>query len=585
MSGASHIVKRQLLELRGVRKAEATERQNQLKQLYYQQLLPLIDQYLSKWNSNGAQVRIDRLVLDLGVIKTNHFKSDFIRQFERELVQQLEAMTKESLAEEVETPTVSTDVDAARSDLELIDFFVQTGNLPWWVQASAGNRIETAFRKAIEDHPGQLIAQLSNWIKQENYTRRIIRQLSTDTLEQLIQLSTSGHAISFQSAFNDFLLLLEPISVIWSKSTHHLKEESYLRLFSLLFSEKQPLASRIHLWEALMLQLAQAFRQPYAAWLELLQEMIQEVQLSGKLLRSPFIEIREQLFSLIADRRAQAFDIGTREESQLDWKDDELWNKWLRERGMDAAHGGQLHWLQKLSKDQSLSKKLRLQLDQLPFGKAWSDWKVAERRELARLIGHLDKRKPANSPAHKSKAGKPKITSAFSAAEETFINNAGLVILWPYLPRLFSSLSLVEGKRFVSPTAAHRATGILQYLADGQADISEYLLGFNKVLCGLAWDELLDFGEAVTVVEAKECDTFLNAVIANAPVLKNMTVDGFRGSFLLRKGMLKPGAEAWELHVEAAPYDIVLEQFPWSWPIVKLPWLAKPILVEWPTTM
>jgi hypothetical protein len=172
-------------------------------------------------------------------------------------------------------------------------------------------------------------------------------------------------------------------------------------------------------------------------------------------------------------------------------------------------------------------------------------------------------------------------TDVFSQANELFIANAGLVILWPYLSRFFQSLNLVGDKQFVDDLARHRAAGLLQYLADGLPDTPEFLLGFNKILCGLPWDEVLDFGEPITEEEKEECDFLLQAVIANAPILKNMKPEGFRGTFLLRKGMIRPAPNAWQLYVERESYDVVLEKFPWSWKVVKLPWLDRVILVEW----
>jgi len=75
--------------------------------------------------------------------------------------------------------------------------------------------------------------------------------------------------------------------------------------------------------------------------------------------------------------------------------------------------------------------------------------------------------------------------------------DAGLIILWPFLPRFFRSLGLLEDKQFVDEAAAHRAAGLLQYLADGQPEAPEYLLIFNKILCGLPWDEVLGFGDPI----------------------------------------------------------------------------------------
>ena len=169
----------------------------------------------------------------------------------------------------------------------------------------------------------------------------------------------------------------------------------------------------------------------------------------------------------------------------------------------------------------------------------------------------------------------------FSDTDELFVSNAGLVILFPFLSRFFENLNLLDERRFASVAAAHRAVGLLQFLADGREIPAEHQCGLNKILCGLDDETVLEFGEPVTTEEAEACETLLEAVIANAPILGEMSVDGFRGSFLIRKGIIRAGAGAWQLNVERETFDIVLERFPWNWSIVKLPWMQWAISVEW----
>jgi len=170
----------------------------------------------------------------------------------------------------------------------------------------------------------------------------------------------------------------------------------------------------------------------------------------------------------------------------------------------------------------------------------------------------------------------------FSDADEAYITNAGLVILWPFLVRFFERLGLSEGRRFKDVAAPHRGVRLLQYLADpNQEPPPEYLLLLNKVLCGMAVDEVFDFGAPVTEDENEECSRFLAAVIEEVPILHNMSIPGFRATFLLRKGQLSTRDGAWLLRVERETYDVVLDRFPWSVAWVKLPWMEAPMHVEW----
>jgi hypothetical protein len=171
---------------------------------------------------------------------------------------------------------------------------------------------------------------------------------------------------------------------------------------------------------------------------------------------------------------------------------------------------------------------------------------------------------------------------SFSEADELYINNAGLVILWPFLSHFFTHLDLLaENKQFKNLATMQRAVALLQYLAIENDNFPEYWLALNKVLCGMAITDVYHLDSPLLESEMSECTTLLKAVIAQAPILRDMSESGLRGTFLLRAGVLSTRDGAWLLRVERETYDIVLDRFPWSWVWVKLPWMEAPLRVEW----
>ena len=203
-----------------------------------------------------------------------------------------------------------------------------------------------------------------------------------------------------------------------------------------------------------------------------------------------------------------------------------------------------------------------------------------EAKQASPIIEKLVKRLDASM--HKTDAAtSPSIDTSFSDTDEIFIDNAGLVTLWPFLGHFFGHLGLMHDKRFKDEAAMHRGVGLLQYLAAEDPYPAEFLLPLNKLLCGLELTDVFDSDEQVSATEAEECTNMLEAVIARAPILKNMSVVGYRGTFLLRKGSLTTRDGAWLLRVERATHDIVLDRFPWSLNWIKLPWMKAPLRVEW----
>jgi len=159
--------------------------------------------------------------------------------------------------------------------------------------------------------------------------------------------------------------------------------------------------------------------------------------------------------------------------------------------------------------------------------------------------------------------------------------NAGLVILWPFLKTFLERLGLLGEKGFRDEMSRQRGAILLHCLASGEAEAPEYLLPLNKVLCGLPLDASFEADGPLRTEDIEECERLLAAVIGQVPVLNKMSVAGFRGSFLLRAGMLGVRDGAWLLRVERETHDLVLDRFPWGFEWVKLPWMEAAMQVEW----
>ena len=133
----------------------------------------------------------------------------------------------------------------------------------------------------------------------------------------------------------------------------------------------------------------------------------------------------------------------------------------------------------------------------------------------------------------------------FSDSEEIYIYNSGLVLLWPFVPRFFESLKLIQRGQFVNSESAERAVLILQYLVDATTEIPEHLLPLNKILCGIDLLEPVAANLEITEPQRDECEHLLSAVIDNWSILKNTSIEGFRWAFLQREGILKVRDGSW----------------------------------------
>lgn len=162
-----------------------------------------------------------------------------------------------------------------------------------------------------------------------------------------------------------------------------------------------------------------------------------------------------------------------------------------------------------------------------------------------------------------------------------FIENAGLVLVHPFLNPLFETLGWVEQGMFKSHEHAGLGALLLQYMAQGDVPAEEAMLPLNKVLCGLSPMHFVDVEARPDAVAMQEADKVLEAVIQHWEVLKNTSIEGLRETFLCRSGKMEHKGDAWTVQVETKGVDILLNQLPWGLSVVKLPWTSELLQVSW----
>jgi hypothetical protein len=166
-----------------------------------------------------------------------------------------------------------------------------------------------------------------------------------------------------------------------------------------------------------------------------------------------------------------------------------------------------------------------------------------------------------------------------------YIQNAGLVILHPFLPLFFNHLGLSDDKNNFKDEASHQKAVLLsQYLVTGDTSIVEEGILLNKIICGYPIEEPIIKELELSEFEMAEAIDLLAQVIqswkmSETPV--NNTIEGLQQSFLQRQGKLLQKDADWLLQVEQKSYDMVLSSLPWSIGIIKNAWMKDMLWVEW----
>ena len=163
------------------------------------------------------------------------------------------------------------------------------------------------------------------------------------------------------------------------------------------------------------------------------------------------------------------------------------------------------------------------------------------------------------------------------------VDHAGLVVLHPFLPRLFERLGVAApGTRAIDEALLPRAAALLAYAALGDDNALDFELGLIKVLLGLAPETVvLTPAGSLSAADRDEVDALLHSVIEHWQVLRHTSIAGLRGSFLQRRGLLNAVDGTWRLRVEPDSFDMLIDRLPWALGPIKLPWMNTLLFTEW----
>ncbi|WP_299464198.1 contractile injection system tape measure protein [uncultured Microscilla sp.] len=569
-----HIIKKQVFEVAVAGEEKAQDIHDQLGAIFQRKVLPLISETLDRLSPPNVLHRLDTLEIDLGQVRVNHLEEDVAQQVQAVLAKLLQASLakaeavypaqelEQHQAQEVmprlkaafrallnERLPGDTSLDTLLARLKAIDlglaseyavtverlktalidllkakggfdqllgeaddwvneaqakaeskqnkgtgaaseilvFFLDTGRLPWWAQATP-DLLEKALLATLEQHPVWLHTQLNKYYKTSTGCKRIIATFSDEGLLELGASYTTSQYLwplvqALQKSLPSLAILLD----------YDLARLRYL------------------FWELALLTL------------------------SGQAPRSPKGTLFLQNFVLTLAQGAtpprKATEVVTL----------------LAQAPLVVADAPAIDW-----------------------GEVWAEADLEPMLETTKVQAVDEEDEPL-------------LQKKFTASDEIYIDNAGIVILWVFLTNFFKNLDWLEDKQFKTVELQHRAAWMLQYLVDGTTEPPEYVLPLNKLLCGIPIEQALEPQAPLTEEEQADAQVLIEAVLEYAKGLGNISVEGLQQSFLQREGVLTQpnNSNGYLLQVEKETFDILLTRLEWSYQVVKLPWMPQAIFVEW----
>ena len=616
MNFRSHKICRQYLNLEfNGPESEGVLLQRTLPDLCDHLLLPAIEKAMDRSCPQESYLTIDRLEIDAGSMKLD--------QLDRQLPEMVAAALEKYLQNLQPGDFLSNVVSSAnvqhrtvpQAIIDAFIFFLKHGTLPWSFHLPSGSGFEDLISASLREQGGrgaafeQLKNELLETLTSPTARKRLVQQFTPSFLEKLLlQLSTedkevlddilrrfrSKHGASAGSAQREKALWEELFASV--SSAIHLGKEG-----SIAMTEKhESVAAEESIGKAFIFYLkhgtlplsfhlpaGSGFEELVPAFfsegdtLELLKNELLETLLSAtarmRLVRqfSPaFLE--SLLFKLSAERKSVLDDVIRQLRSsngasgERDDREEELWEllfatlasgKPLTAENVTAEKSKK--WAPAPSLTADVSVKVSSSEAQVnPESTEASGNQPAMHRNI----------RTQQEPDQLSGIEHPDAESGI------YIELAGLVLLHPFLPQLFSALGIADDEKLLQPS---RALTLLYYLATGLFDAPEYELVLPKILCGISLDRVVESDITLSTSELEEASVLLTAVIRHWDVLKNTGHEGLRETFFKRAGKLARHGGEWLLQVESKSCDILLEQLPWGISMIQLPWMTGMLRVEW----
>ena len=488
----------------------AFEIQNEISSIYNSRIVPVLDEICQQFSAKDSVIKLDKLEIDLGSVSLENLEEELVEKPRKHFREALSNLVRQA---ELDPGSTVNKISRSTSKLELLDYFLQTGTLPWWADRSAVSDLEGIFRELIKQSPEEIKALIIRGTQDEDFRLRLIYQFSESLLSDMVRL--------LEPQFADFILDISddlqrihktvPFSILDDLEFSQLLWDSVLLYVT---DKDRSFKDEKSFVEYLFQKITAKDEVSYEVFILSISENISKLTKTGMLLNSPLLGLIEQL------------------------KEDVIISGKTHEKKPEAKR-----------KYEDVKKP--------PVQKS-------------KVESIIDDEQPEQLLADREEQ-----------VSEIYIENAGLVLLWQFLPGFFKRLKFIEDNKFTGKKTAHKAAHLLQYLVTGKVENPEYLMVINKILCGLDVSEPVNKGFRISKTQKSEAISLVKSAIKNWSILKKTSVDGFREAFLQRAGVLKRQDNGWLLQVERKSYDIILEKLPWSISIIKLPWMKEIIHVEW----
>lgn len=637
MKKQTHHIQKQQVDLNFETEKKARYWNNRFSNFYYDEVAPDFNSLLDKTIPDDRTYEIDRLEIDLGTIQMDRFQEVFLKKAEEELKRILDngsastpglglsgdeekgAAPDKLTKDDFRKPTREDQIEDQEEKksfriknrrghiLDSLFHFLDHGVLPWNTEISNTEELESEIRKEIGEEKLTVHASFQERMQKAIIRQRFYFQFSEAFTEEIFnQLYSEERAVlvSLKNELKKRLVHLAKDDSSRKKIREELLKSVWRRIFRTDPADRRewPQYFVISIVEAISDCLKPPEKEP-SVFKTILESLPPSSPLAAHL--EAIIDkkdISKEFKKTEKDQEETDSTKKNREDKQEYQEDEE--NTGSRDSTDDRVEQS----LKKRESGEEISKETP-KTDGKKTGRRGENKEGPEKGELsdAELSGApgSEDRSTRPDPESQKKRSPEHVESPLQSKEEQFgevpesnvkkdrqpdhpkeleefyLRNAGIILCWPYLSRLFTNLGYLEDQAFKEPRYQQRAVHQLGYIGSGKDQCEEHELVLSKFLC--AWPLQIPIIKELKLTDEEKdnADQMLDSLISHWSVLKNTSVEGLRESFFHRGGKLFKEDEQWRLIVEQESYDMLLDRLPFSIAMIKLPWMEEMLKVDW----
>ena len=520
-----HIINKLFVEVNTPSKENAYYLKDNLDTFLKDELLPILETYFDTLDKKMSlqSLQIEKLNMDFSITAAFDFeiiKLEIINQFQKQIEKQMEQGFPDTKQYKL--------IDNKEKSINEFFCFLETGTHSWWADSKSRSNLTAAdpFEKMIGDKTFGF--KLRTALESRPIRIRFIKQLSDDQIYTILK--------------NTFLLA-SAAEETTSKNIDRIKAN----MTTVLSQSKTGLHQRNLIWDIILSQLLKHTESSIKEKLLLLITSFEAV----RKYETKFV--LEQLNAQISNRSVLEI-LGNLAQEVL------TITTILEQKALEI--------LQKNSNTTSIQSNFS-KTDEAPASGTQKDLEI-------------------NSILNTNEAQEAEILDpALFLKEETvpeissnhYVNNAGLILIHPFLKQLFVNCELLNKDNTIKDpeVAAH----LLHYIATAKEQDYENEMLFEKLLCNIPLNQTINRNIILSEALKKHSNEMLRAALDHWPVMKNSSVALLQNEYLQRPGKIILTGDNPKILVERKTQDILLDKITWNLGIVKLAWKNKVIFVDW----